>query len=343
VLAIGVDTHKAHLAVCAVDELGRLVAESSFANNPTGHRGFLSWALALPGPCRIGLEGAANFGAGLARLLVDSEQDVREVPATLTHRERRRTGRPGKCDAADALAIARIVARESQLAIALGSCLHRDLKLLVDYREQLLREQTRLRNRVHADLQILLPGYRESLGHLASPSRLGMAREMLAPLPETAAQIALSRIARLEAISVETNELKRRIRGAVGTSHPSLTAIAGVGPIAAARLLGETGDPRRFRSSAAFAMTCGVAPIPASSGDTRRYRLNRGGNRRLNQILYLVALTQARCYPPAQAYLERKRSEGKTWHEAVRSLKRHLADVVYRAMLQDQAGEALTT
>jgi hypothetical protein len=90
-------------------------------------------------------------------------------------------------------------------------------------------------------------------------------------------------------------------------------------------------------------MACGVAPIPASSGKTSRYRLNRGGNRKLNHALHIVALTQTRDHAPARAYLERKRAEGKTWKEGTRSLKRHLADVVYRAMLADHATEVLTT
>jgi transposase len=343
VLAIGVDTHKASLAACAIDELGRPISERSFANNPKGHREFVRWAAGLRQPRRIGLEGAASFGAGLARLLTSAGEDTREVPAILTHRERRHTGQPGKCDRADALAIARVVAREGRLPVAMGTALHRDLKLLVDYRDQLLSEQTRIRNRLHADLQALLPGYAAVLGHLASRSHLQAARRMLTPLAGVAAEVALLRLSRLEAIMAEVNQVKRRIEAAIGTSHTALTSIAGIGPIMAARLLGETGDPRRFHSPAAFAMNCGVAPIPASSGATCRHRLNRSGNRRLNRALYIVALTQVRCHPPARAFIERKRAEGRSWWEAVRCLKRHLADVIYRAMLRDQAVNSLTT
>jgi transposase len=241
------------------------------------------------------------------------------------------------------LAIARVVAREERLPAATGTALHRDLRLLVDYRDQLLSEQTRIRNRLHADLQALLPGYRDGLGNLTSTSHLMAARRLLSPLAEVPAEIALLRLARLEAITTEANQLKRRIEAAISASHKALTAIPGVGPLIAARLLGETGDPRRFRSSVAFAMTCGAAPIPASSGEPCRYRLNRGGNRRLNRALHIVALTQVRCHPPARAFVARKRAEGKTWWEAMRCLKRHLADVVYSAMLHDQAASALTT
>jgi transposase len=171
ILAIGVDTHKASLAACAIDELGRPISERTFANNPKGHREFVRWAGGLPQPRRIGLEGSANFGVGLARLLVRVGEDTREVRAILTHRERRRTGRPGKCDRGDALAIARVVAREERLPAATGTALHRDLRLLVDYRDQLLSEQTRIRNRLHADLQALLPGYRDLRGSQSRDTR----------------------------------------------------------------------------------------------------------------------------------------------------------------------------
>lgn len=343
VLAIGVDTHKSSLAACAIDALGRVLGERSFENSPEGYQEFLDWAIGLPHPRRIGLEGAANFAPGLARLLLCAGEDVREVPAIMTHRERRRTGRPGKSDPADALAIARVVAREGRLPAALGSARYRDLRLLCDYREQLLDEQIRLRNRLHADLQALAPGYRVSLGRLTSASGLYAVREMLQELEGVAVEVALLRISRIEAITIEAKQLKRRIVAALGAGHRELAGIDGVGALTAARLLGETGDPRRFRSAAAFAMACGVAPIPASSGETRRYRLNRGGNRRLNRSLHIVALTQVRCHPSARAFVERKRAEGKSWWEAMRCLKRHLADVVFRAMLRDEARDCLTT
>ena len=346
VVAIGVDTHKASLAACAIDELGRPVSQHSFANAPAGHRAFLRWLAALSSPRRIGLEGAGSFGAGLAGRLAEAGEDVREVPATLTLRERRRTGRPGKCDLIDALAIARVVLREERLPQATGAVMHRDLRLLVDYRDQLIAEQTRVRNRLHSDLQILMPGYAERLGRrgsLARTSSLERARQLLAPLSGVAAEIALLRLARLEALAVEIAALKRRIATGLATSHVALTSIAGVGPVTAARLLGETGDPRRFRSAAAFAMACGVAPIPASSGNTQRHRLNRGGNRQLNRALHTVALTQTRESGPTRTFLERKRAEGRTWWEGMRSLKRHLADVVFRAMLRDHCERDLTT
>jgi len=346
VMAIGVDTHKASLAACAIDALGRSRAERTFANSAAGHRAFERWLRALPLPRRIGIEGSGSFGAALAQRLAAAGEDVREVPVILTHRERRRTGRPGKCDPADALAIARVVLREERLPLVRDPLAYRDLKLLVDYRDQLIAEQTRLRNRLHSDLQVLMPGYGAQLGRLGDlkhATSIPAARSLLARLSGVAVELTGLRLARLEALAAEIAETKRRLDAALVSKHPALTSICGVGAVTAARLLGETGDPRRFRSAAAFAMACGVAPIPASSGKTQRVRLNRRGNRQLNRALFIVALTQTREHAPAREYMERKRSEGKTWNEAMRCLKRHLADVVYRAMLKDRCEELLTT
>ena len=136
--------------------------------------------------------------------------------------------------------------------------------------------------------------------------------------------------------------LEGRIRALVRLSGASLPTIVGVAAITAAKIRGETGDPRRFRSSPAFAAMSGTAPVPASSGQTSRHRLNRGGNRQLNRALHTIALTQSRTDPRAKAYMERRMKEGKSWREALRCLKRHLANVVLRTMLADAGARSMT-
>ena len=116
--------------------------------------------------------------------------------------------------------------------------------------------------------------------------------------------------------------------------HP-LLELPGAGPITVARLVAEAGDMRRFRTPDAFAALAGVAPIPASSGQVQRMRLNRGGNRQLNRALHIIAVTQSRFHPPAKAYVTRRiEADGKTWREAIRALKRQLVRPVFRLLVE---------
>jgi transposase len=159
--------------------------------------------------------------------------------------------------------------------------------------------------------------------------------------PRLQTSLALKRLRRVREIDDELRDVERDLVEFVRQSGTSLVDIPGVGWLIAARILAEVGDVRRFRSQHHFASANGTAPIPASSGQTTRHRLNRGGNRRLNRAIHLIALTQARCDPRARAYVDRRRSEGKSRREAIRCLKRRLSDVVYRCLLNDVAPIAI--
>src|SRR5205809_305018 len=196
------------------------------------------------------------------------------------------------------------------------------------------------RSRAHALLRVAAPGYQAKTGALASAGSVRRARA----LAKRAAQrddplrgrLAVQALDRLTALERDASTLEREIRNLLlvrGCTH--LIAIRGVGPIMAAKILGETRGIGRFRSAAAYAAHTGTAPVPASSGRVRRHRLNRGGNRQLNRALYTIAMVQARWDPAARAYLERKLAEGKSAAEARRCLKRHLANVIYRALTAD--------
>ena len=329
--AIGIDTHKATLAACAIDELGRPLAEQTFANEPAGHAALRTWARAVAPGGRIGLEGSASYGAAAARFLLAAGEDVVEVPPRLSHRERLRTRRAGKSDPGDALAIARVTLREPALPPVRTPDRSREIQLLVEAREDVVAEATRVRNRLHADLVVLMPGYGTKADNLVAACHRRTAGRLLRGRPGVQAELARDRLERLGRLMAEARVLEARIEALVG-DHP-LLALPGAGVVTTGRLIGEAGDLRRFRSADAFAMLAGTAPIPASSGQVQRMRLNRGGNRQLNRALYTIAFTQARSYPPAQAYMARKKDEGKTWREALRALKRHLTRVVFRLLL----------
>jgi transposase len=331
-VAIGIDTHKATLAACAVDVLGVAMSERTFTNNAAGHAALATWASnAAPG-ATIGVEGSSSFGAPIARLLVARGFAVREVPPQLSRRERSRTRRAGKSDPGDALAIARVTAADSNLPPVRLTDRTTDIALLVEAREDLVAEMTRVRNRLHADLCVLAPGYGETAANLVAVRHQQIVAHILRRMRGVHAELARVRLARLRQLGHEEHELVERLSELVA-GHP-LLRLPGAGPLTTAKLVAETGDVTRFRSADAFAALAGVAPIPASSGQTSRMRLNRGGNRQLNRALYSIALSQAFHHEPAQKYIARKRAEGKSWREAIRCLKRQLIRTVFSLLLE---------
>jgi len=264
------------------------------------------------------------------------------VRGGLTDRERRRLRGQGKSDPRDALAIARVTAREQLPPVRVDSPT-RDLKLLCAYRHQLVGERNRAANRLHVDLVSLRPGYEKRIRTLDSGVRLARAERLLVGEQSVQAGLARRRIEKLRRLDAEIKQLEREIRAQVTALGSGLPQLVGLSYLSAARIIGEVGDVRRIASKARFARMNGTAPIPASSGQTQRHRLNKGGNRRLNHVLHMMALTQARTDPRARAYVERRCAEGKTKRDAVRALKRHLSDVVYQQLRHDAVPGGLAT
>ncbi len=333
--AIGIDTHKRTLAACAVDDIGSVLAERIFPCTQDGFVELAAWAGGVAPEGRIGIEGSASYGAPVAHHLVAAGFVVREVPPHLTRRERGRSRRPGKSDPGDALAIARVTLREPDLPPVRLEDRSTELGLLADARDDLVGAQTQARNRLHAHVVVLLPGYGRTAAQLVSGRQLEAIERALDGAAGVRAELARALLAQIRDLGRRAAELERSIAALVA-GHP-LLALPGVGALTAARLVAETGDVARFRSPAAFAMLAGVAPIPASSGEVHRMRLNRGGNRRLNRALYTIALSQAWHHEPARTYIARKRAGGKSWAEALRCLKHRVARPVFRLL---QAGQS---
>jgi len=334
--AIGIDSHKATLAACAIDELGAAVDERTFPNDPGGHRDLAAWVHRVAPDGVVGVEGSASYGAAAARSLLSDGLRVREVPPQLSRRERIRTRRAGKSDPGDALAIARVTAREVALPPVRVADRTSEIRLLMEAREDVVVEATRVRNRLHADLVVLLPGYQAIAKHLVAEHHRRAIAGHLRGVAGVQAELARGRLARLRVLDREARALQARAAQLVG-AHP-LLALPGVGVLTAARLIAETGDIRRFRSADAFAMLAGVAPIPASSGQVQRMRLNRGGNRQLNRALHTIATVQAIHHPPAREYLARKVAEHKSEREAIRALKRQIVRTVFRLLREGADG-----
>lgn len=337
--AIGVDTHKDTLAACLVDGLGIARDEHAFRNDPAGHAAFAAWVREQEAPVRVGIEGSASFGSALARHLVAAGLDVVEVPPQLSRRERTRTRRPGKSDPGDAFAIARVTVAEEDLPPVRLDDRTRDLQLLAAARDAVVVAQTQARNRVHAHLVVLVPGYTATAARLVSGPELAAARRLLRGQHGVEADLARAELDEVVRLGRRAAVLERQLRSLVGDDP--LLAIPGCGHLSAAVIRGEAGDVTRFRSHDAFAMFAGIAPVPASSGKTSRVRFSRRGNRRVNRAVWTIATWQAKFDPRARAYLARKRAEGKRSKEAMRCLKRHLVRHVFAALVASCQPEAI--
>ena len=329
-IVVGVDVHKHSLTAVAVDQLGRVVGERSGPVDGT----VISWARALDGERLWAVEDCRHVTRALEQALLDAGERLVRVPPRLTAPQRRRGRARGKSDAIDALAVARAALQEPLLdGPRAGEETLRELKLLVDHRDDLVAERRRCQQRLRWHLHELDPQLAVPLGALDRAIWLErLARQLARREQTTQVRIARDLLGRCRTLTRSILELDRELQTRTLTLAPRLLELAGCGPLSAAKLLCEIGPIDRFPSDAQLARHAGVAPLDASSGKHQRHRLDRGGNRQLNCALHRIAITQGRVHAPARAYLERKQQEGKTRREAIRCLKRQLARTVYTTL-----------
>jgi len=334
-VVLGIDVHKGTHTAVAVDVVGRELGQKTVRATDAGHRQLLGWALGVcPGAeLMFAVEDCRHVSTRLERALLAAGQRVVRVPPKLMAGVRSSVRTRGKSDPIDALAIGRAALREPALPVATHDQASREIKLLVDHREDLVGTRTQLQNRLRWHLHELDPELdpaARGLDRLGELERLG---GWLAQQPSSVVVgIAVELVADIRALTVRANALERELSRRITVLAPRLLALPGCGVLTAAKIVGETANVTRFRSEACFAMHAGVAPIPVSSGKTTRYRLARGGNRQLNAALHRIAITQARLDGPGRDYLHRRRTSGDTTMEAIRALKRRLARVVYNTL-----------
>jgi len=333
-IVIGVDVHKQSLTAVAVDEVGRAVAELT-VGSPVELVAWLGWL----DPERLwAVEDCRQLTGALERRLLAAGEALVRVPPKLMAPERRAGRARGKSDPIDALAVARAALREPRLdRPRAGEAALRELKLLVDHRDDLVderrRAQQRLRWQLHDLDELTVPP-----GALDRPLWLDrVARRLRCAEQTVQIRIARELVGRCRSLTRSILALDRELQARTEQRAPRLLTLPGCGPLSAAKLLGEVGPIERFETDAQLARHAGVAPLEASSGKHQRHRLDRGGNRQLNCALHRIAITQARVHPPARAYLERKRNEGKSRREALRCLKRQLARTVYTTLKTESA------
>jgi transposase len=337
-ITLGIDAHKRTHTVVAVDELGRQLAIRTTTTTTTAdHLGLLLWAETLDGSGERewAVEDCRHLSRRLEADLLAAGERIKRVPPKLMAHARDAARTYGKSDPIDALAVARAALRHPDLPVAHLDGPARELRLLVDHREDLVNERTRCINRLRWHLHELDPTWDPTARSLTSYKNIDAITTRLANLEGMVARIAGEIAAHIRQLTVQERTLEREITTRVTALAPTLLALAGVGALTAAKIVAEAADIRRFHSKDAFARHNGTAPVPVWSGNQNRHRLARTGNRQINAAIHRIAITQARCHADAIAYLARRAAMGNTKTEARRALKRHLSDTVYRALLAD--------
>lgn len=334
-VVLGADLHKRSHTIVVIDPSGRQLAEKTIAATDAGHLELRRWAAQWP-ERTWGLEDCRHLSRRLDAELVRAGEAVVRVPPKLMAGARRSGREPGKSDPIDALAVARAVLREPDLPVASLDGPDREIRLLVDHREDLVGERTRHEQRLRwflVELAVAEPAPR-SLGRAAVQAMLAAS---LAGRAEPVARFARDLLTRIVELSATIRALEHEIERLVRAQAPRLLALPGCGALTAAKIIGEAAGISRFRSKEAFARHNGSAPVPVWSGNVVRHRLNRGGNRQLNVALHRIAITQIRLAGPGKAYLEHRRASGDSRTEAIRALRRRLSDEVFRRLRADEA------
>lgn len=329
----GVDTHGETHVAAVIDGIGRVLGTESFPAESGGYEALLAWMRSFGPVEQVGIEGTGSWGKGLARAACCAGLDVVEV--TRPNRQRRR--KYGKNDVVDAVAAAVAVLNgEADATAKTGDGPAERLRVVQNAREGAVKARTAARNELHAQVVTAPEEIRERLRSLSPTRAIRAAAETDVDFdPSSTSAVAwtvLRSIAqRILDLDAQITELDRHRRELLERyAPPRLRQRPGVGDWVTAQLLITAGDnPDRIRSEASFAALCGTSCVDASTGLTRRHRLNRGGDRQANRALYTIALTRMRVDPRTRAYVARRRAEGKSTKETIRCLKRYIAREVY--------------
>jgi transposase len=330
----GVDTHLNTHTAAVIDPIGRVLGTQLFSADTAGYTALLDWMHTFGRLGRVGVEGTGAYGTGLSRLLHHEQIEVVEVD-----RPDRKTRRfQGKSDPIDAIAAAKTALAGHRTGIPK----HRDgrieaLRALRVARRSAVSQRADTQRQIKSLIVTAPDPLREQLRGLKAPALITTCAAWRpdrtdTASPATATRLALRSLARRhQQLTTEITDLDQLLTPLVTAISPHLLAVPGVGTDTAGQLLVTTGEnPDRLKSEAAFAMLCGAAPIPASSGKTTRHRLNRGGDRQANAALYRIVLSRLRWDERTRTYAERRTTEGRTKKEIIRCLKRYIAREIYQ-------------
>jgi transposase len=335
-ITVGVDTHKDEHVAAAKDGAGRPLGEISVPTALKGYRELLAWSLSMGEVEAFGVEGTGSYGKALARFLRSEGQVVIEV--NRPDRAARRSN--GKSDPIDARAAARAVqSGDASATPKAGDDRVEMIRVLRVARTSAVKAHVQAVNALKALVVTAPDELREQLRSLPSDQLVATAGRMrpaeITHL-EAASKLSLRSLAqRCQALDGEIAGLDVHLDRLTAAVGPKLRAMFGVGPeVAGALLVTAGGNPARLASEGSFANLCGVSPIEASSGKTKRHRLNRGGDRQANSALYRVVVVRLRYDRRTQEYMARRTTEGKSKAEIIRCLKRYVAREVFAVLAE---------
>jgi len=331
-IIIGVDPHKPSATIEVVNQHEQRLGSGRFTTDRSGYMAMRTYAKAWPG--RVwAVEGA---GRPLAQRLLETGEQVVDVPAKLAARVRLfDTGHNRKTDALDAHSIAIVAVRTEGLRVLKVDGELEALRMLTDRREALTRRRVQSVNRLQALLAELLPGHaKKDITALQAKAMLARVRPRDIA-GKTRRSIAAEELAEMVAVDARIKKATAELKAIVLVRGSRLMNLHGVGPVVAARVVADVGEVTRFADRNRFASWTGTAPLDASSGEQNRHRLSRAGNRRVNHMIHIAAVTQIRLDTEGRVYYRRKRVEGKKPLEAMRCLKRRISDALYHQLLAD--------
>ena len=333
---IGVDPHKATHQAVAVDDRENEIDRISIRATCSQTQRLLAWAAPFE-PRTWAIEGAEGLGYLLSQQLVEAGERVVNVPATLASRTRLLgTGQSNKNDPNDARAVAVTALRHDGLRRVQPVGHGEVLRLLAKRNTDIGDRRTQVVARLHALLVDLAPGGIAKEINASDVDTFLARVTPEAPVEQIRYDLAVELLSEIRALDAQLKTSHKRIRAAVTASGTTLTDLFGIGPVIAAMLIGYTGDIGRFRNRDHYAAYNGTAPVEFSSAGRTVHRVSKRGNRQLNHALHMAAISQLR-HPDStgRVYVDRRVAEGKTKREAIRALKRHLSNAVYRQLVAD--------
>jgi transposase len=337
-VTLGIDTHKHTHLVVALDQLGRWLGQLEIPTTTAGFAELYAWASELGTIEMVGVEGTGAYGAGLTRWL--RERGVVVVEVERPDRKHRRNA--GKSDPIDAEAAARnVLSGQATVTPKSGAGNVEMIRVLRIARRSAVVARGQVGNQLQAMTVTAPVQLREQLEGRTTRKRVTIAAKFRpGDQPDTvlaATRYAMKKLAqRFRALDAEIKDLDRQLTRLVTATAPKLVERPGIGIHTTATLLVTAGDnPERLRSEGAFARLTGTAPIPASSGQTNRFRLSRGGDRQANAALHLIAVNRlANGDQRSKAYVKKRTGGTKANLDVLRRLKRYTAREVYPLLLE---------